>query len=168
VTKTSAKQEFLYYDVCVRLVGGEEEWRSLPFLIVKRTPKYLYVAASPYRADEQTGHWASVSDQRIRLNRAALEQWGYAFISFGDADRYELEEPLFYTTPYRERVGAAFGQQNCFALLELTHPCTVVAVKSAYRRLAKQHHPDRGGAAGRFLALQTAYRQALALLRDAT
>jgi hypothetical protein len=138
----------------------------LPYLIVKRTPKYVYVAASPSQLGGQASHWASVTDERIRLDRAAVEQWGYAFVSFGDADRYALEEPLFYTTPYSTRVGEAFGQQDCFALLELAPPYTVAAVKGAYRRLAKQHHPDRGGAAARFLALQMAYRQALELLGD--
>src|SRR5688572_15399914 len=36
-TTTIAKQEFLYYDMRVRMAGGEKGWRSLPYLIVKRT-----------------------------------------------------------------------------------------------------------------------------------
>jgi hypothetical protein len=107
------------------------------------------------------GHWADVRDACIRLDRASLEQRGYAFVSLGDADRFGLEEPLFFTTPNSERMGAAVGQQDCYVLLELTPPYTVEAVKRAYRRLAKQHHPDRGGDAAHFLALQSAYRQAL-------
>ncbi len=99
--------------------------------------------------------------ERIRFDRASLQQWGYAFISFGDADRYGLEEPLFYTTPYRMRADSESTQHDCFAQLELSPPYTVAAVKSAYRRLAKQHHPDRGGAEDRFLALQRAYQHAL-------
>jgi hypothetical protein len=155
------KQEFLYYDVRQQLQSGQIVWRSLPYRIVKRTSKYLYIAAAPYVAGEQVGHWADVSKERIRLDRVSLEKWGYAFVGFGDADLYGLEEPLFYTTPHNERVDETVGQQDCFALLELTPPYTVEAVKRAYRRLAKQHHPDRGGAADHFLALQNAYRQAL-------
>jgi hypothetical protein len=160
-TSSVAKQEFLYYDQRERLQGERRGWRSLPHLIVKRTPKYVYVAAAPYVAGEQTGYWADVHEETIRLERASLEREGYAFVSFGDADRYGLEEPLFYTTPYQLRAGEAMGQGECFALLELTPPYTVEAVKRAYRRLAKERHPDRGGAADRFLALQNAYRQAL-------
>jgi hypothetical protein len=158
-----AKQEFLYYDVRGAQQTGQKGWRSLPYLVVKCTAKFVYVAATPYEADKQTGDWAG---ERIRLERASLEKWGYAFIALGDADHFGLEEPLFYTTPYSARASVDVGQGDCFALLEMTPPFTVAAVKRAYRRLAKQHHPDRGGAAVDFLALQTAYRQALEQLGE--
>lgn len=102
----------------------------------------------------------------IRLERASLEAWGYAFASFGDAERYGLEEPLFCTKPYRTRVGDAGEMLDCFAQLELKAPYSVAAVKQSFRRLAKQHHPDRGGATEQFLALQVAYRRALDSLGD--
>jgi hypothetical protein len=160
--KTSiAQQEFLYYDVRLPVAGDQRQWRSLSYRILKRTPKYVYIASTPYVAGGQAGHWGEGNNRMIRLNRQHLERWGYAFVSFGDADRYGLEEPLFYTTPFAQRAGDAVAQQDCFAQLELTPPYSVAAVKRAYRRLAKQHHPDRGGAASRFLALQHAYRQAL-------
>jgi hypothetical protein len=159
-----AQQEFLYYDMRTRLHSDQRGWRSLPYRIVKRTAKYVYVASTPYVAERQAGHWVDVVSRSIRLERASLEQWGYAFVSFGDAERYGLEEPLFYTTPYTMRTGDALTQQDCFEQLGLTPPYTVAAVKSAYRRLAKQHHPDRGGAADRFLTLQIAYRQAIECL----
>lgn len=163
-SSTVAPQEFLYYDVRVKVAGGGKQWRSLPYLVFKRTPKYVYVAATPYVADQQQGHWAGVSSRTIRLDRSSLEKWGFAFVGFADAEQYGLEEPLFYTTPNSRRVGDASTQADCFAQLELTPPYSVEAVKRAYRRLAKQHHPDRGGAAAHFLALQMAYRQALELL----
>jgi hypothetical protein len=163
-TGAVAQQEFLYYDIRAIGAGGQKVWRSLPYRILKRTPKYVYVAATPYVADGQSAYWAKLGDEKIRLDRASLEKWGYAFVAFGDADRYALEEPLFYTTPYNERAGDATTAQDCFDQLELTPPYNMAAVKSAYRRLAKQHHPDRGGVAAHFLALQMAYRQALELL----
>jgi hypothetical protein len=137
--------------------------------VVKRTPKHIYVAAAPERGNAPTSQWANVDavlgrEATLRLNRAELEQEGYAFVSLADAERFALEEPLFYTTPYPARAGESFGREECFALLELTPPYTVAAVKQAYRRLALQHHPDRGGSATRFHALQVAYRQALVLL----
>jgi hypothetical protein len=47
-------------------------------------------------------------------------------------------------------------------LLGLTPPFTKDAVKDAYRRLAKEAHPDLGGDPARFVELEKAYRQALA------
>jgi hypothetical protein len=163
-TEGVVKQAFLYYDLRVVLANGQREWRSQPHLILKRTPKYVYVEPFPYHPDEGVGQWDDLLIERIRLNRASLERDGFAFISFTDADLYGFEEPLFFTTPHKDRVVGAGGVQDCFALLELTPPTTVEAVKRAYRRLAKQHHPDRGGAASQFLALQMAYRQALETL----
>lgn len=158
------KQEFLYYDERVLLTNGQREWRSTPHLILKRTPKYLYVEAFPYRPNGRADQWGDLLIERIRLNRASLERDGFAFVSFADAELYGLEEPLFFTTPHNERVNAVGGALDCFAQLELSPPYSVEAVKRAYRRLAKQHHPDRGGAAAHFLALQMAYRQALEAL----
>jgi len=63
-------------------------------------------------------------------------------------------------------LGRTSGGEDCSAQFELTPPYSVEAVKRAYRRLAKQHHPDRGGAAARFLTLQVAYREALAALGE--
>jgi curved DNA-binding protein CbpA len=58
-------------------------------------------------------------------------------------------------------MGNIIDPQDCFTLLELTPPYTAEAVKRAYRRLAKLHHPDHGGAADHFRALQRAYQQAV-------
>lgn len=163
-TGAVTQQEFLYYDVRIPSVDGEIRWNSWRHLVIKRTPKYVYVSAMPYQVTGQVlgqaSHWGGLGAGLIRLNRASLEKWGYAFVSFGDADRYGLEEPLFYTTRFDER-GSDAVAQDCFAVLEVEPPYTVAAVKNAYRRLTKQHHPDLGGVALRFLALQMAYRQAL-------
>jgi hypothetical protein len=45
--------------------------------------------------------------------------------------------------------------------LGLTLPCRIDDVKSAYRRLARSTHPDAGGNAKDFIAIEAAYRQAL-------
>lgn len=41
--------------------------------------------------------------------------------------------------------------------LELTWPCTVADVTSAFRRLAMIHHPDMGGKAADFIRIKLAY-----------
>jgi hypothetical protein len=46
--------------------------------------------------------------------------------------------------------------------LGLTLPCGIDDVKAAYRRLAKAAHPDTGGNADDFMAIESAYREALA------
>lgn len=53
---------------------------------------------------------------------------------------------------------------GCLEILGLSPPCTTEDVKAAYRHLARQTHPDLGGDAGAFQALNEAYRQALSLI----
>jgi hypothetical protein len=50
---------------------------------------------------------------------------------------------------------------DCFAVLGLSPPCTRDAVQEAYRRLARERHPDRGGSKEAFQELQDAYGRAL-------
>lgn len=52
--------------------------------------------------------------------------------------------------------------EQAAALLEVTLPCTPGQLKRAYRRLARQHHPDRGGDVRRFHDLQVAYQRLVA------
>jgi curved DNA-binding protein CbpA len=47
-------------------------------------------------------------------------------------------------------------------MLGLALPCRIDDVKAAYRRLAKAAHPDAGGDAKDFIAIESAYREALA------
>jgi curved DNA-binding protein CbpA len=47
-------------------------------------------------------------------------------------------------------------------VLGLTLPCGIDDVKASYRRLAKTAHPDAGGRAADFIAIESAYREALA------
>jgi hypothetical protein len=47
-------------------------------------------------------------------------------------------------------------------VLGLTLPCGIDDVKASYRRLAKAAHPDAGGRAADFIAIESAYREALA------
>jgi hypothetical protein len=52
---------------------------------------------------------------------------------------------------------------TCFDVLGLTAEATVDEIKAAYRRLAMERHPDRGGDEKEFVELQAAYEEALAL-----
>ena len=55
---------------------------------------------------------------------------------------------------------------GCIRSLGLEMPCTEAQVKQAYRRLAEDLHPDRGGDQRRFMLLQKQYEEALTFLRD--
>jgi len=59
-------------------------------------------------------------------------------------------------------VSEPLTREQAARLLELTLPSTPSQVKRAYRRLARQHHPDRGGDVRRFHALQAAYQRLVA------
>ena len=54
----------------------------------------------------------------------------------------------------------------CLRALGLSLPCTEEDVKQAYRRLAKEMHPDRGGDVQRFLLLKDHHDQARYFLRQ--
>lgn len=47
--------------------------------------------------------------------------------------------------------------KNYYKALEISPSADAEAIKSAYRRLAKSQHPDRGGSAAGFQALKEAY-----------
>jgi len=55
---------------------------------------------------------------------------------------------------------------SCLRAMGLSLPCTNDDLKEAYRRLAKELHPDRGGDVQRFLMLQTHMEQATHFLQQ--
>jgi hypothetical protein len=151
--------EFLYRDVQDVSTG---EWRSVPHRVAKRTRKYVYVEQRLYEPERLAGGWLDRDAPTFRLDRAMLEQKGHAFVPV----TADVDDPLFFAVPYRERVVQYGGLlPTCFSLLGLSFPCTVAEVKAAYRKLAKRTHPDHGGGHGEFLKLQAAYEQALHLCR---
>jgi curved DNA-binding protein CbpA len=46
---------------------------------------------------------------------------------------------------------------NPFASLGVPNNCSIETAKAAYRKLAQQHHPDKGGAAETFKEISTAW-----------
>jgi hypothetical protein len=94
------------------------------------------------------GYWLTALDLRayLRALRGALVR-----VTGG---RRELPDWLRDETP------------PCLRALGLSFPCTEADVKQAYRRLAKELHPDRGGDVRRFLLLQDHLEQASAFVRQ--
>ncbi len=50
-------------------------------------------------------------------------------------------------------------QPEDLAILELTPPITSQQIKKQYKKLAMQHHPDRGGSEQKFCQVQSAYQR---------
>jgi len=63
------------------------------------------------------------------------------------------------TATTRRTVAEELTREEAARLLGLGLPCSPGQVKRAYRRQARQHHPDRGGDARVFHALQRAYER---------
>jgi hypothetical protein len=61
---------------------------------------------------------------------------------------------------------ARYHTPYCFKALGLSLPCTESDVKIAYRQLAEQTHPDRGGDRQKFLQLQRHFENAVQFLKD--
>ena len=61
---------------------------------------------------------------------------------------------------------ARYHTPGCLTSLGLSLPCTEEDVKLAYRRLAEQHHPDRGGDRHEFLRLREHCERSLQFLRE--
>jgi hypothetical protein len=151
--------EFLYRDV---YDPSTKQWASVPHRVLRRTRKYVYVEQRPYSTNDLTGSWLNGERSTYRLDRQVLEQEGYAFIP-ATAYLAENEEPLFFTYDRRKRHGSQWPK--CLEVLNLSWPCTVIAVQEAYRKLVKSAHPDGGGNHDKFLELQAAYEQALRTCR---
>ncbi|GAB4349637.1 MAG: DNA-J related domain-containing protein [Gammaproteobacteria bacterium] len=117
------------------------------------------------RCLEATSHWLEMDALTIRLQpyRPGLS----ALATHDPLRAYYLDiEQLQQTRPDEvERLLASFwlrlaGSERRQAALELfglDDPVDRETVRRQYRRLAMQHHPDRGGDASRFQALRQAY-----------
>lgn len=56
------------------------------------------------------------------------------------------------------------SESGCLAVLGLTHPTTLDAIQSAFRRKAVAVHPDRGGSHEAMVGLNRAYQEARAMV----
>lgn len=125
------------------------DWRA--HRIVKKTAKRVYVAYDSSRVDKDD--W---DVQTFVLDREELERTGRAI------RRVRHWDQVFYLRPPEPETKR--GVPPCIERLGLSYPCTVADVKRAFRLLAKDAHPDRGGDAKEFIEIQSAYEKALSLL----
>jgi hypothetical protein len=150
-------QEFLYRHLTSEYDG---RWYSAPHLVIKRTKKRVFVSRTSYRerdspfAVQDTSPLYDDRPKTYSLDRAKLEADGSVWCREARDD--------FFTLPHDEyqRSGQDWRPWE-LATLGLKAGASPEQIKSAYRRLARQHHPDCGGDPERFKELQRAYERAL-------
>jgi len=122
--------------------------------IVKLTPTRVYLNRK---------HEGLLSDgTTVVIDRQAFERDGYARPTL---DLWHGCADGFYAAPFdREaRYRRAIPVPECLVVLGVAAPATANEVRRAYRRLAKEHHPDAGGEETAFVRIQAAYEEAIRL-----
>jgi hypothetical protein len=171
-TGETAKLEFVweaYYSMSDCPVDYPSKYIYTPYRVVKKTVKRVYVEREPYRENVWQGQqepgkeleWWYFDIHTFILDRRKLESGDGARSS-----RYGWHRGDFY--PTREAAERATASRNGTPLhfwwadiLGVKLPCDRKAIKAAYRKLAKQSHPDAGGDADAFVRIDDAYRAAL-------
>jgi hypothetical protein len=135
---------------------------STPYLIVKRTRRYVVIERDAYKMSRARLARLDVKGleedyirygyQTHRLDRVAFERDGAAWAG----------HEYFYRTPHREPAGGWAESpgplvQQALEVLGLTWPTTHREVVRAYRRRARETHPDRGGAPAAFRQVHGAF-----------
>lgn len=137
---------------------GSEKPFSTPHRIIKITQKRVYVDLRSYSPDNRRkGFWHNYDiETYFTLDRQELESEGEAWSS--------AQKEMYYTYPIDLRDLPIIPA--CLQVLGLTMPCNQEDLKEAYRQKAKLTHPDSGGSAEAFLALQQCYEEALEFLEN--
>jgi hypothetical protein len=137
---------------------GSEKPFSTPHHVIKITQKRVYVDLRSYSPDNRKkGFWHNYDiETYFTLDRQELESEGEAWSS--------AQKEMYYTHPIDQRDLPVIPA--CFQVLGLTMPCSQEDLKEAYRQKAKLTHPDGGGCAEAFLALQQCYEEALEFLEN--
>ena len=155
-TGRAPRREYLY----TRREGDQEGDHFIAaHLVIARTPTKVRVSrqsCGPDQIGTDDEQWEAVGPA-IALDRARLQKDGQDY-SKGYPDS------AFYASRERARGDSGWDGRAALAILGIEPPCTVEDIKTAYRLRSLQVHPDRGGDAGDFRAVEDAYRR---LLREA-
>ena len=82
--------------------------------------------------------------------------------AMAENDATEVSPPPPSFDPCLQRWQELQAVPACLRTLGLLRSCNVAEVKRAFRREALRAHPDQGGSVSAFIAVQSAYRAALA------
>ena len=143
----SQSREYLYRSWGIHSVFRRHE-------IIKKTLKRIFVSAESDCGTDRGCTWelenfGPFGVKQLSLDRAKLER--------GESIRgFTLEPPV--ASEFEVKVQVQVELLECFATLGFREaPETVEAVDRQFRRLAKHHHPDKGGDAETFKKIHKAY-----------
>ena len=150
-TSDAKETEYLYVDY-----EGDYTDGSVAHRIIRKTAKRVYVARYGVNSCNEDDQWEEDGQvyhdvETIALDRHQLESEGYA-----TNKRCWF---YFHTTPWEARHKPAVSQY--LLIFGLEDGATAETIKAAYRRLAKEHHPDHGGSVDDFKRIQEAYEMAM-------
>ncbi|WP_337173685.1 hypothetical protein [Paludisphaera sp.] len=127
--------------------------------IVRRTAGKMYIDREPYREEDLPGDGAGDAEApkapSLSIDRETLRREGR--VTHHGTDFYVSEEKGV------QGVHADLASRHPWSVvLDVGFPCSRESIKAAYRRLAREKHPDAGGKPAEFQAVERAYREALA------
>ena len=100
--------------------------------------------------------WFSHSSGTTQVNNTDPLMDYYLDLSQLETPEQEIEQLL---SSFWKKMLLPEQQPEDLAILELTPPTTALQIKKQYRKLAMQHHPDRGGSEHKFCQIQGAYQR---------
>lgn len=157
-TNASAPMEFVWGFYNGGGDGYEGEPGFVPHRLVKRTKRKIFVERDFYQESKvyDEGWQEYAWRETFTLDRQKFERLGYARPGRHSTALYDC----YYRTPDMNMVGGN-RQAGWCDVLGIEMPCSLSAVKRAYRRKVLETHPDHGGTSQDFMAVQSAYEDAL-------
>ena len=127
--------------------------------IVRQTTGKIYVNREPFQEEKwqskEEGTPEAFKTRAVAINREVLRREG----------RFPHRGSYFYASEEKgiQGINADLTARHAWcAALDVCFPCSVESIKAAYRRLAREKHPDVGGNQSEFRAVERHYREALA------
>ncbi|WP_206108167.1 DnaJ domain-containing protein [Paludisphaera soli] len=154
-----ARLAFLYAASESEQAGSRGEVEIVKHRIVRQTAGKLYIDREPFREEEWHGREAGGPEapkpRTLAVDRDMLRREG----------RVPHRGSYFYASEEKgiQGVHADLTSRHPWcAVLDVGFPCSTESIKAAYRRLAREKHPDAGGNPAEFQAVERAYREAVA------
>ena len=128
----------------------EEEGRSLEIhtLAIKLHPSFI---------DTENDIKSQQNTAQTMVNTSADEQLKAYYLDLKHLEQSSEDSVNALLNQFWARFIAEGDATEALAVFDLTHPTTAEAVKHRYRQLAMKHHPDRGGDASTFQAINRAF-----------
>lgn len=145
--------------------AAESHWRYL-----ESHEKYEAVQGRRKAEREARSQWIKDHPKEHRREQRERAKLRKAAEAFADAarptvDPADARRPGESFADYASRMlNTGAEPSDCFATLGLSTGATVGQVKAAYRTLATQHHPDRGGDPAAMARINEAYGKAMTML----